>query len=248
MSVVEDVLAGKAEIEWAEVVSRAEDGTSIRVEVIRDALKIEGVRVSANARDLQAIADVLGCLLLTPKVVDLIYQQAALRFEPVIRADGNIVALSTSKRVSALIDACIAEKGGDPGGLIDSVGKYWVLHNRLAAPSQLKYGTSTVCNYGWLGATAAYPALTRGLRCWQTPGFQHNDLHTDPSQLVRLMRRTGRLTRPGQPEESVDLVTALQEPALAPLINHDGVLRYLRIATVPEPPPRDPPDGQPCPT
>ena len=31
MSVVEDVLAGKAQIEWADVFSLAEDGTSIRV-------------------------------------------------------------------------------------------------------------------------------------------------------------------------------------------------------------------------
>lgn len=247
MSVVEDVEAGKAQIEWADVVSLAEDGTSLRVEVIRDGLKIDGVRVSANARDLQAIADMLGCLLLTPKVVDLVYQQASLRFEPIVRADGNIVALSTSKRVSALIDARIAASGGDPGGLLDSIGKYWVLHNHLTAPAGLKYGASTVCNYGWLGATAAYPALTPGLRCWQTPGFQHNDLHTDPSQLVRLMRRTGRLSRPGQPEEPIDLVTVLQDPALASLINHDGVLHYLRIATVPEPPPRDPPAVQPYP-
>ena len=239
MSVVDDVRAGKAQIEFAEVVSRAEDGTEIHVDVIRDALKIDGVRVSANARDLQTIADMLGCLLLTPKVVDLVYQQATLRFDPLVRADGNIVAISTSKRVSGLIDAVIAAKGGDPGGFIESIGKYWVLHNHLATLAGLKFGKATVCNYGWLGTNAGYPSLTPGLRCWQTPGFQHDDSHTDPSQLIRLMRRKARLLRPCQPEQTIDLVEVLQDATLAPLLNHGGVLLYLRVATVPESPPLD---------
>jgi hypothetical protein len=240
MTVVEDVRAGRAQVEFAEVVARGDDGTELRIDVIRDALKIDGVRVSANARDLQTIADMIGCLLLTPKVIDLVYEQASLRFDPIVRADGNIVALSTSKRVSGLIDAAIAARGGDPGGLIDSVGKYWVLHNHLATPSALKYGLASVCNYGWLGTNAGFPALTAGLRCWQTPGFQHDDSHTDPSQLVRLMRRKARLRRPSESEQSIDLLDALRDAALAPLLNHDGVLRYLRVASVPESPPLDP--------
>ena len=241
MSVVDDVRAGKAQIEWAEVVSKGADGTEIRVPVIRDALKINGVRVSASAQDLQRIADILGCLLLTPKIVDLVYQQAKLRFEPIVNIGGRIVALTTSEIYSRVLDARIRELGGDPGGLIDSVGKYWVLHKELSYPEKLKYGHSTVCNYGWLGASAAYPALTSGLRCWQTPGFQHNDLHDDPSQLVRLMRRFGWLVQPGEQPRPLDLAMALKDEKLAPLLNYEGPLTYLRIATVPESPPTDPP-------
>ena len=235
MSVVDDVRSGKARAEWADVVSQGEDGTALRITVMRDALKVDGVRVPVNAREMQEIADLLGCLLLTTKVVDLIYQQAALRFEPVVRADGFIVALSSAKRVSGLIDLVIKHHGGDPGGLIDSIGKYWVLHNHLSDVNELRHGKATVCNYGWLGESAYYPAETKGLKCWQTPGFQHDDNHVDPSQLVRLMKRKAVLLRPCQPDEDVDLLELLQNPDLASLANHAGVLTYLRVATAPEP-------------
>lgn len=240
MSIVDDVRGGRARVEWADVVSQREDGTALRITVMRDALKVDGVRVAASARDLQTIADMLGCLLLTPKVIDLIYQQAALRFDPVVRADGNIVAYSTSKRVSALIDAAIASRGGDPGGLIDSIGKYWVLHKHLQNVTSLRYGKATVCNYGWLSESGYYPAETKGLKCWQNPGFQHDDSHVDPSQVIRLMKRKAVLLRPCRPDEEVDLVDVLQDPDLAGLVTYDGPLTYLRVADVPPPEPADP--------
>lgn len=240
MSVVEDVQNGRARVEWASVVSQGEDGTSLKITVMRDALKVDGVRVAVNAREMQQIADLLGCMLLTPKVVDLIYQQAVLRFDPVVRADGNIVAFSTSKRVSALIDGIIAHRGGDPGGLIDSIGKYWVLHNHLSNVASLRFGKSTCCNYGWLSEGGYYSAETKGLKCWQSPGFQHDDSHVDPSQLVRLMKRKAVLWRPCKPEEVVDLADVLRDPELCSLVNSDGPLTYLRVATVPEPEAADP--------
>lgn len=230
---LEEIKNGKAQVEWADVVSQAEEGTALRITVMRDALKIDGVRIMADATELQMIADLLGCSLLTPKVVDLIYQQASVRFDPVLRADGDVVANSTSKRVSELIDARIKNNGGDTGGIIDSIGKYWVLHNRLLLPRSLLYGKRAACNYGWLSSTGLYQAVTSGLKCWQSPGFRHNDAHKDPSQLVRLMKRLAVLVRPGGCEEKVDILDILQDPELAKLGNHDGVLRYLRVAAVP---------------
>lgn len=232
MSLIEDIQNGQAQVEWADVVSQRADGTALRISVMRDALKVKGVRVMADARELQEVADLLDCSLLTPKVVDLIYQQAVVRFDPVIRADGDIVANSTPARVSALIDAQVAKHGGDQGGLIDSIGKYWVLHNHLAQ-SGLLHGKQTACNYGWLSTTGLYQAVTPGLKCWQSPGFRHNSAHKDPSQLVRLMKRAAVLVRPGGGEEVIDLLDALQDPMLAPLLNHDGVLHYLHVTMVP---------------
>jgi hypothetical protein len=240
MSVVDDVRDGKAQIEWADVISKAANGTQLRICVMRDGLKIDGVRVSASANDLQQIADLLGCMLLTPKVVDLIWQQAQVRFDPVIRADNNIVASSNDQRVSGLVDEQIAKHGGDQGGLVDSIGKYWVLHNHLANPG-LKFGKSNACNYGWLSSTGLYAALTPSLKCWQQPGFQHNDGHRDPSQIIRLMSRKAFLTKPGEEEQQVDLLDVLRDPALAKLANHDGVLHYVRLASVPESTPDEPP-------
>jgi hypothetical protein len=233
MSLIEDIKNGQAQMEWADVVSQNIDGAALRISVMRDALKVNGVRVMADAVELQMAADELECSLLTPKVVDLIYQQAALRFDPVIRADGDIVASSTPARVSALIDDRIKTHGGDQGGIIDSIGKYWVLHNHLTSAAGLLYGKRTACNYGWLSTTGLYQAVTPGLKCWQSPGFRHNCQHKDPSQLVRLMKRRAVLVRPHGCEEAIDILDVLQDPTLAPLANHDGVLHYLRITAAP---------------
>jgi hypothetical protein len=234
INVVQAVKEGRAQVELADVVSRGEDGTALRIRVFRDALKIDGVRVSATAPELQQVADLLFCTLLTPKVVDLVWEQATVKFEPVIRADGKIVAVSTDQRVSRLVDAEIAKKGGGGGGaLIDSIGKYWVLSNKLARPGLL-HGVETACNYGWLGERAPNGTVTPGHKCWQPPQCGHNYGHKDPSQVIRLMEREAFLTRPNEPETSVDILDILQDPGFAPLVNHDGVLKYLRMANVPE--------------
>ena len=240
INVVQAVKEGRAQVELADVVSRGQDGTALRVRVFRDALKIDGVRVSATAPELQQVADLLFCTLLTPKVVDLVWEQATVKFDPVIRADGKIVAVSTDQRVSGLVDAEIAKKGGGGGGaLIDSIGKYWVLSNQLARPGLL-HGVETACNYGWLGKSAPNGTVTPGHKCWQPPQCGHNYGHKDPSQVIRLMKRKAVLLRPCRPEEEVDLVDVLQNPELATLVNHDGPITYLRVANVLPPESADP--------
>ena len=233
VDIVGELNGGRAQPEWTEVVSE-HDGAALHLSLMRDSLKVNGIRVAASARDLQAIADLLEAMLLTPKVVDLLWRHASPRFDPVIRIDGDIVANSTSERFSSAIDELVAKNGGDQGGIIDSIGKYWVLDNGLAKPG-LKYGKSTACNYGWLSTGGRYDAVTPGLRCWQGPGFQHNDQYADPSQLVRLMKREARLVLADGTERAVDLADVATDPALAPLMSHDGVLRYLRMAGVPAP-------------
>lgn len=232
MDVLAELKAGNAQVEWDEVLSEHE-GHKLYIRVIRDGMKVGGVRVAASAKVLQQIADLLDSILLTPRVIDLIWQQAQVRFDPVINEKGVIVANMTSEHYSTLVDAEVEKKGGDQGGLIDSIGKYWVLSNRLAQAG-LEFGKANACNYGWLSSTGQYRAITPGLKLWQEPGYRHNDDHVDPSQLVRLMARGARLIRAGgDGEEQVDLVDVVGDPALAPLVNHDGVLRYLRMANVP---------------
>jgi hypothetical protein len=121
---------------------------------------------------------------------------------------------------------------GDRGGLIASVGKYWVLTNSLLNG---KFGVAQACNYGWNSNSAPYQAVTPGLRVWQTTGSRHNNKHIDPSQVVRLMHREAWLTRPGEDAELVDLRQVLIDPVLAPLISHEGPLRILRQPGVPDP-------------
>lgn len=241
MDLVEAIRAGRATVDWAFVTSE-HAGNKLRISVMRDALKVDNVRWPATAIDLQRVADELGAMLLTPKVVDLIWLEAGrtgTQFNPVINhrypghAKETIVADMPVIDVSGLVDDKIAE-AGDTGGVIASVGKYWVLTNKLLDG---KFGAAQACNYGWHSTGAPYGAVTGGLKVWQTIGSRHNNEHIDPSQVVRLMHRISFLTRPGAKEEVVDLHKVATDPVLAPLISHEGVLRVLRQPGVPDPQP-----------
>jgi hypothetical protein len=229
MDVVNAVINGEASFEWAEVVSSS-SGSELRVFVLRDAMKFGGVRHHANPIELQTIADLTDSLLLTPKVADLIWEQATLRFDAIVRADGDIAANSTSERISELIDKLITELGGDHGQLIECVGKYWILTNKLLRAG-LVYGSKTACNYGWHtsvgGKVSTVTPKVNGKihKVWQNMGFAHNYLHEDPSQTIRLMYKHGLLKRKGENEFSrVMLTDVMMDQELHHHVSHEGVL------------------------
>lgn len=259
IDVVKLVLEGHGRFEWGWVLSEYK-GHRLGIAVFRDAMKFDGlpdmnwgrcplskggihygVRLPATAFELQQIADHLDCMLLTPKIVDLIWQEAGasgLQFDSVINIQGRIVALSNIHDVHKELSSAILRAGGDPGrdSIVDSVGKYWVLTNRLLTG---KYGKSQACNYGWpTKGRGNGPGVTHTVNMWQTLGSGHNDRHLDPSQTIRLMYRWGRLCRPGSRRwEDVDLYAIGSDPHLAPLISHEGVLKVFRQQNVPEPQP-----------
>lgn len=180
----------------------------IKIWVLEDALRVNGVRVAVSAREAQEVADVLDALLTTPKVEDLIWMRAEVRLEP---HPGDVVKKKPIDH-SREIDRDL----GDRVGLVATVGKSWVLSNRL------KDGTAA--NYGWHGTGAKYPSQTiPGIKVWQPLGFAHNPEHRDYSQTLRLMRRAcehnGR---------QADLRDILRDPELAPHLSHEGPLRILR--------------------
>lgn len=254
MDIVQAVKDGQGHFEWAELHSVYNDITLI-LSVFRDAMKFDdvppmkwhrtsipnsperfgGVRLPATAAELQQIADMLNCMLLTPKVLDLMWEEAkstGTRFNAVVN-DGephyNIVANMNIHAVHWLLEEEITKAGGDRGGIIMSVGKYWVLVNEL-----LQHPENWACNYGWF-SSAAPPhrtSATGRYRVWQQPGYGHGDNHLDPSQLIRLMYRYALLVRPGEAPCEVDLRVVAQDPELAPLISHQGVLKVLRQRAV----------------
>jgi hypothetical protein len=205
----------------------------------KDERTFDGVRLPASAYQLQEIAWIIGGMMMTPKVVDLKYLAAGengLQFNPVANLKGSIVATSNIHDVHEAIEARIESKGGYPaGGVIDVVGKYWVLVNELLHGQ--KFGNRTACNYGWTDQSA--PAHRKGVlgktKVWQRMGFAHDDAHFDPSQVIRLMYRFATLIRGDGEPERVDLHQVAQDPELAPLISHQGPLKYLHQARVPEP-------------
>lgn len=251
--VVEAVQNGRARFEWAEVESRVGDDR-LYISVMRDAIRFDnvpamswhrdpigsvvfnGVRVPATAAEMQKIADMLFCMLPTPKILDLVWSQATLKFDPVINLGPNtIVATQNINNVHEAIEKKITAAGGYPAhGIVASVGKYWVLSNKLSSKSG-KYGASTSCNYGWHSSGGAYQAVTAGMKVWQGEGTAHNDQHVDPSQVIRLIYRMGRLVHSDGSTERVDLHNIAADPVLSSAINHSGVLKTLRQPSVPEP-------------
>ena len=245
MDVVQLVKEGKCSYEWSEVISEYK-GYKLHIKVFRDAMKFDdipamrwdftpianddrkfnGVRLPASAYQLQQIADLLGCMLLTPKVIDLIWLQAELKFDAVTRVMGQIVANSNITDVHTEIEKNIEALGGDDGSkLVSCVGKYWCLFN---GTDKNRYGKTTACNYGWFRHDAIYNAVTTGLKCWQGPGFRHNYSHFDPSQTIRLMHPIAKLIDTDGSEAHVDLREIAGLYHLAPLFNHSGRLTYLR--------------------
>lgn len=269
---VEEVAEGRAHVSWSTVRSK-HAGKELIIYVFRDAMKFDnvpeltwdwatispsdpwytkpgatydGVRLPASALQLQQIADLCGCMMLTPKVIDLIWLQAQLRFNPVVntpRYPGasprlrTIVARTHYHVLHHEIEEKIRAAGGDDGSkLIASVGKYWVLINHLLNIKALTYREKNACNYGWPSSDGRYNCVTPGLHCWQDPGFQHNHDHWDPSQAIRLMFREAVLIHENGSMEPVLLEDVASDPKLAGLIHHDpGTLRYLRQAGVPKP-------------
>ena len=254
MNVVNLVRAGKGIFDFKEIVSE-KDGYKLYIKVFRDAMKFDGmpamnwrchpipgddrkfdsVRLPASAFELQQIADLLNCMLMTTKVIDMIWLQANIKFDCVTYIN-TIVANSNIHDVHNAIEKKIRKAGGDDGkGLISCVGKYWCLINGLGSrPGRNLYGKNTACNYGWMSSKGSGPCLSPGTKCWQRPGFKHNNKHYDPSQTIRLMYKYGRLIHPDGKEETVDLVNILKDEKLSYLINHEGKLDYFRQKNVPE--------------
>ncbi len=247
MDIVQLVRDGSGYFEWDEVLSTYGD-LKLAINVFRDAMKFDGqpamtwdrkpiagdtrifdgVRLPATAGELQQIADLLGCMLMTPKVIDMLWLQAGLKFDSIVNVKGEIVATSNIHDVHEAIEAKIASLGGDQGlGIVDSVGKYWCLINELLNHADVS-GGDCCCNYGWPAKVASGPGITPGTQVWQRPGFAHNIFHFDPSQTIRLMHPMAILVHPDETEEVVDLRVIASDPALAPLITHQGTLTYLR--------------------
>ena len=271
MDVVELVKQGKCRFEWYPLELEL-DGYLLTITVMRDAMKFDGVppltwdfkpvpeddiwyseyagqvfdgvRLPATAHQLQQIADLINAMLMTPKVIELLFIHAGLKFDARINtpkypgapsSQRNIVATSHIHLVHQEIEAALAKLGGDDGNsLIACVGKYWCLINGLL-PVRSLHGDTVCCNCGWCAEKASGPGVAGlGVECWQRPGYRHNKQHWDPSQTIRLMYRSALLIHPDKTIEEVDLHYILQHELLCKLLSHEGPLKVLRQPNVPK--------------
>lgn len=262
--IIDLVKAGNVHVSWGTVLSE-DKGHQLKLSVFRDAMKFDnvpamlwtrkpvpdthpdagktydGVRLPVTAPEMQQIADITGCMMLTPKVVDLIWLTAGesgTQFDSVINLGPNhIVAEADIQAVHEAVELALKQAGGDNGGVIDSVGKYWVVCNGMLT-GKFSAAQRQAVNYGW--PTKKYagngPGVTGKCKVWQTQGFQHDVGHYDPSQTIRLMYRTAMLLKAGETDwAEVDLYDVAKDPELCGLISHEGVLKIVRQQGVPEP-------------
>lgn len=214
-------------ISWVELKTSI-PGHAATFLVTADALKIGGVRINVSATLQQQIADGIGALLLTPKLLDQMWAQRAVTLLP---SPQPIEATVKSMLAhSSRIDAALAKAGGAPkGGIVQTVGKQWVVSNALLAHS------GKAENMGWHfpGKTfdgkswSASPTLP-GIRMIQDPGWAHDASHVDYSQVCCLVNRWCVLDG-----ARTDIATVLQDPTLSALASAEGPLKLLRQPGVP---------------
>jgi hypothetical protein len=229
----EALAADEIKFEFSSITAVGHKGDQVCFEVFSDAAKIDGVRFMVTAIETQELADALGLMMTTPKIEDLIAIDADITIAPITQIKGNITALAKSEDYSAAIDKALDGKDTE-GKLISTVGKSWVLTNKLAGTGG-KYGIHTACNYGWVHPSSRYNAVTSGLKCWQSPGYAHNDVHKDASQVLRLVNpKCTVLRRDSGTWEMADLHDILSDSELASCVSHEGVLKVLRQPSVPE--------------
>lgn len=254
MNVVQLVKDGKAKFEWSQLTSEY-NGYKLHLNVLRDAMKFDeipamtwdfkpvyvngelderifnGVRLPASAGQLQEIADLVGGMLLTPKIIDLIYINAKVKFDSIVNSGPSaytIVAIININDIHEMIEDKIESIGDDGTGIVECVGKYWCLIEDLNSKGMVQ-GDYCACNYGWLAKSASGPGVTPGTQCWQRPGFAHNKQHWDPSQTIRLMHPKAVLEHPDGTKEDVDLHDIANNVDLCGLIVHTNKpLTYLR--------------------
>ena len=218
---------------FVEVMSFGEAGTpqegiTLRIPVMHDALTIEGVRVTTSYPTAQRIADVLSIdpaapvTMLTPWVAGLIYDQAFVQLTPTTSqelSDKNVTS-DTSQMIeaSAVVDAKIAkakEAKGLTGRLvmIANPSKDWVVTLRNTEP-----GVHPETGVRRTQAAANHGLYEKPWRPIQNVGLAHNMMHVDYSQGLRYMGSHVTVVMPDQSELQFPTAEALQDPVLGPLL------------------------------
>jgi hypothetical protein len=221
-------------------------------QVLSDALKLDGVRLSTSAYNLQQIADKLGASLMTPRLIDWCFRNADVVIPPqtIYPPDDSSAALE--KESQKIEDAILAATGGvglSYGGLLAPIGKNWCLSNVLvsAAPKHAAlYGWACKPGYTPPPGVMLHKGTLTGISNIQPLATPHDQNYSDYAMLISLVRRD--CTLDGVSRDLHDLLQSA-DPTVWSLVSHEGPLRLLRQPGVPILPalpsaPTNVPDGR----
>lgn len=216
-AIFDAVTAGAAHVSWFPITVSGH-GHDVTFHVTEDAVGVgedaDWVRVSVNMTTAQLIADRFGAVLPTAKISDIVFERSAFRLTPCLqKPDASMAKTSRMLRHHTEVEA----KRANRTGLVSTVGKDWVITNKL------KGHPDRAANYGWHDKRAPNGKL------WQTVGLAHNRFHVDYSQVLRLVRR--EVVVDGAPRDIVDV---LRDPTLSALLSSEGPITAWRLEAVPE--------------
>lgn len=188
--------------------------------VFSDALKVGGVRINVSADLQQQIADLLGAMLLTPRLADLVWQNRVVDLDPKpmpITSSTAAMIEQSNKIENAIPDS-------DKGQPVNTVGKHWTLVKSIFSDSAK--AKRKAANYGWhfegsnfQGIKGEATVSLPGVRVIQGVGTVHDISHTDYSQICQLALRSCIVD--GEERDLADIYT---DPELAVLVSHEGPL------------------------
>lgn len=240
-------IAPTARFEWAPLVLEEVclDGKVHRAEllVMADAMLVgepgDWVRPTAPQTTQQLIADRVGALLPTEKILDGAWLRAALRLKPQTMApDSRMASTGRVFENSRMVDEALRIAGFEAGGyrdgafigIIGSVGKAWVITNRLIDRPK------RAANAGWHTSYKTQYRTPGGVYVLQPLGLAHNDDgkgplsdHDDYSQKVAYFVKN-TCTVDGAPMSTADLY---QHPVFSKLVSYEGPMKLVRHPAVP---------------
>jgi hypothetical protein len=241
-AVLTAVEAGDYVVTYADLVSGP-----VTMRVFADALKMDieypggqanGVRLAVSATLEQQIADLLGCYLMTSKISELRYGARSVTIPPFPLGPVDMATTARMVLGSQKMDAAIQAGAGAAGvvskdaGIVGTVGKDWILDNRL-----LDHAGRAI-NYGWFlpngtpspwQGVPLYSAPGRTAMLIQPAGWAHDIVHADYSQTCTMVSK--RCLVDGQEKDLRDVLTS---PDLSQWVSYQGPLKLLRQPGVPE--------------
>ncbi|MSO37439.1 MAG: hypothetical protein EXQ69_04220 [Acidimicrobiia bacterium] len=215
------------EWDWLRIEDR---GRVVEVRVSADAVRIREpdgllVRESAGAYACQLVADCLGGLLLTARLVELRHLAATVKLEPLvaslIKPSGTVGNVSAREASAAIDVAILRECGANNPRFVSNVGKHFVLDSKCSTMVSVNHGW-LVRDQPWRGTPATKAVSAKGWFVLQNRGAAHtlgpSSDQDDYSQTILLVAKTCVLDGVVVPTERL-----YREAELAYLVLHDGV-------------------------